>query len=158
MHVKIINMNIMPHPNKHGANRYFPIENAFTGSQTLPYTDAKLWQLDENSCYKQNPSSYEKFILFQTLWIALQTCVCLQTCVSKNLCWKMNPQIMIRSSLPTIGALIVRFPERTLSSTELTLKLTFIYLIFHIFMHVKWMIKYLYLIFTWLLFLIILLL
>ena len=81
------------------SKQIFPIKIAFTGFQNLPRIDAKtltagwksllqaiffklrtipgsdanFWQWDENSCYKQNPSSYQNLFFFQTLWIALQT-------------------------------------------------------------------------------------
>ena len=99
------------------SRQIFPIKIAFTGFQNLPRTDAKtltagwkfllqaisfklrtipgsgatLWQRDENSCYKRNPSSYQKFLFLQTLWIALQTCVCSQTCVQNSSSLKNEP-------------------------------------------------------------------
>ena len=48
---------------------------------------------------------------------------------------KMNPKIVIWSSLPKIGALIVRSPERSPFSPDFNSKLTFLYLCFIFSMH-----------------------
>ena len=48
-----------------------------------PGFDANLWQRDENSFYSEILQATKNSFFFQTLWIALQTCVCSETCLKK---------------------------------------------------------------------------